>query len=64
VTSAQKDALEWLRKRGGDGSRQRGNVLLAAGEIAPVMWSTWKKLAELGKVEIYGAGKFTRVRVL
>ena len=53
LTAAQKDALDWLRRHNGDGLFDKNGVLLAAGELAPVMRSTWNALALLGKVEIY-----------
>lgn len=57
MTKAQTEALEWLKKHGGDGmfAERNRQVLLAAGERAPVMRSTWKSLAELGLVEFYGS---------
>jgi hypothetical protein len=76
MTDAMRAALEWLNKRGGDGSvqgwnadarnRQRGygQGVLAAGEMAKVHWTTWKKLAELGLVEVYSAGKGRRIRIV
>lgn len=48
-----KSALLWLRNRNGDGVFQRNQVLLAAGEDAPVMRSTWNRLADAGMVERY-----------
>lgn len=53
MTKAQADALEWLRKRGGDGIFDRHGVVLAASETAPVVRATWNALAKLGKVEFY-----------
>jgi hypothetical protein len=57
ATGAQKSALKWLRARGGDGvfATPDRQVLLAAGERAPVMRSTWTRLIELGLVEGYGS---------
>lgn len=47
-------ALKWLRNRNGDGVFETNNqVVLAAGERAPVMRSTWNKLAGFGLVEFY-----------
>jgi hypothetical protein len=54
MTKSQAEALEWLTKRGGDGMFDRNGVLLAAGESAPFMRSTWNKLVELRRVEFYG----------
>jgi hypothetical protein len=53
VTSATKAALLWLRNRNADGVFDLNGVLLAAGERAPVMRSTWNKLREVGLVESY-----------
>ena len=55
LSKACLEALEWLRKHNGTGSFERWprhHVLLAAGEEAPVMRSTWEKLASAGLVEI------------
>jgi hypothetical protein len=56
ITTAQRDALEWLRKRNGDGVFDRNGVLLAAGETAPVTRSTWNALRDAGLVEFYKPG--------
>jgi hypothetical protein len=53
VTKAQRRALEWLAKRNGDGIFDVHGVLVAAGERAPFMRSTWNKLRDAGLVEIY-----------
>lgn len=53
MTGAQKDALDWLRKHGGDGIFDRNGVLLAAGESAPFMRATWNALRDAGLVEFY-----------
>lgn len=51
MTNAERDALKWLSDHGGTGVFvQGGRVLLAGGEIAPFMRSTWKKLLESGHV--------------
>jgi hypothetical protein len=52
-TDAQREAITWLRRHNGDGLFDRDGVLLAAGERAPFMRSTWNALAELGLVEFY-----------
>lgn len=58
MTNAQAAALKWLREHTGDGVFDRYGVLLAAGESAPVMRSTWNALRDLGLVEFYNpAGK-------
>lgn len=53
VTRHQRAALLWLRNRNGDGMFDRNGVLLAGGERAPVMRSTWNSLAGAGLVELY-----------
>lgn len=52
-TKSQLAALKWLRNRNGDGVFDRNNVLIAAGEPAPVMLSTWKHLETMHMVERY-----------
>lgn len=56
VTDAQKSALLWLKNRNGDGvfaEKSNKSVLIAAGDRAPIMRSTWNKLADCGLVEFY-----------
>lgn len=53
LTPNQAAALKWLREHTGDGCFDRNGVLLAAGETAPFMRSTWNALRDAGKVEIY-----------
>lgn len=53
LTRRQQQALNWLAKRGGDGIWDVHGVLLAMGESAPFMRSTWNALASAGKVEFY-----------
>ena len=53
MTKAQTEALDWLRHHNGDGAFDRHGVLLAAGELAPFMRSTWNRLRDLGLVEFY-----------
>lgn len=53
MTESQREAVAWLRKHGGDGMFAADGVLLAAGERAPFMRSTWNALDELGFVEFY-----------
>jgi hypothetical protein len=53
MTKAQQEALKWLSEHGGDGCFDKHGVLLAAGEFAPVMRSTWNALRDLGHVEFY-----------
>lgn len=54
MTAAQKNALKWFRRHNGDGVFDRYNVLVAAGERAPICRSTWNRLEQLGFVEFYG----------
>ena len=64
MTPAQREALEWLDRHNGDGVFMRGgagNTLIAAGEVSPVMRSTWNALAASNLVEFYG-GKNNRSR--
>lgn len=60
-TRAMLSALRWLRNRGGDGvfAERNHQVLLAKGDRAPIMRSTWNRLRNAGLVEFYGP----RVRV-
>lgn len=63
MTPAHKDAFEWLKKHGGDGvfAEKNHQVLLAQGERAPFMRSTWNALVAAGKCEFYGK---RRIRVV
>lgn len=61
ATRAQLAALKWLRNRNGDGVLDRNQVLVAAGERAPVMRGTWSKLEALGMVERYCEKRRVRV---
>lgn len=61
------EALEWLRKRGGDAVFDKNGVVLACGELAPYMRTTWNKLRDAGKVEFYkppGTRGYGRLRVV
>lgn len=53
MSPAQKSALKWLRNRNGDGVFDKHQVLTASGERAPVVRSTWNKLADAGMIEFY-----------
>lgn len=53
MTKSQQQAVEWLKRRGGDGVFDNNGVLLVAGESAPFTRSTWNALAALGLVEFY-----------
>lgn len=54
LTNAQKEALEWLQKHNGDGLFDRNGMLVAGGERAPFMRSTWNALRDAGLLEFYG----------
>ena len=65
MTKAHINAVNWLRLHGGDGLFDRDGVLVAAGERAPFMRSTWNHLRDVGYVEFYkptGSGR-GRVRL-
>jgi len=53
MTKAQENALKWLIEHTGDGIFDKNGILVAAGEPAPFMRSTWNALAAAGKVEMY-----------
>lgn len=59
-TKSQLSALKWLLNRNGDGMFDRNGVLLAGGERAPVMRSTWNSLVKWGLVEEYADRKRLR----
>jgi hypothetical protein len=61
LTEAQRAALRWLKEHNGDGVFDVNRVLLAAGESAPVMFTTWKRLSEAGFVEFYQDRKRLRL---
>lgn len=61
ATKSMLAALLWLINRNGDGGFDRNNVLLAAGERAPVMRGTWSKLADMEMVEFYHNRRRVRV---
>ena len=63
MTPAHKEALEWLRKHGGDAVFDKFGVALAMGETAPYMRSTWNALAKAGLVEFYNPSGKGRGRV-
>lgn len=56
MTRSETEALKWLCDHGGDGvfAGRDHQALLAQGETAPFMRSTWNALARLGRVEFYG----------
>jgi hypothetical protein len=61
LTDAQKSALKWLINRSGDGVFGRDQVLVAGGCRAPIMRSTWNRLAQAGAVEFYMKRRRLRV---
>lgn len=61
LTTSQVVALKWLMERNGDGLFDRSGCLVAGGERAPVMRSTWNKLSDQGHVEFYLDRKRLRV---
>ncbi|RWQ12365.1 hypothetical protein [Mesorhizobium sp.] len=61
ITSSQLAALKWLRNRNSDGVFDRNQVLVAGGERAPIMRSTWNKLADAELVEFYHDRRRLRV---
>jgi hypothetical protein len=56
ITCPQEAALKWLRSRNGTGcfDKHGSSRALAAGELAPVMRSTWNALRDAGCVRIEG----------
>lgn len=63
MTRAQAYALQWLRDHNADGVFNRNGVLLAGGEIAPVMRSTWNALVGRHLVEFYRPNKGGALRI-
>ncbi len=63
MTKAQTAALEWLKAHNGTGVFDKHGVLLAAGESAPFMRSTWNALRDTGHVDIYRIGARGPARV-
>ena len=65
MTRPETEALQWLREHGGDGvfAGRDYQALLARGETAPFMRSTWNALERLGRVEFYGNRRLRIVEV-
>lgn len=63
LTDAQRNALKWLAARGGDGMFDNDGVLIAAGERAPFMRSTWNVLRDNGHVVQYEIAGRPRSRI-
>lgn len=61
LTEAQRAALRWFKAHNGDGLFDVHGVLVAGGELAPVMRSTWNKLRDAGFVEFYQDRKRLRL---
>lgn len=58
LTKAQSAALRWLHNRGGDGMFNKGQVLLARGDLAAVTRATWNALEKATPPLItYSTGK-------
>lgn len=57
LTDSQRAALTWLRRHGSDGLFCKDGVLMACGERAPFMRSTWNALVKEGVAEFYGDGR-------
>lgn len=67
MTKSQEAALKWLYEHNGDGCLDRYGVVLAGGELAPFMRSTWNALRDAGFVEFYHFQGWTgrgRIRVV
>lgn len=62
LTPARRQALKWLREHNGDGLFGKDGVLVAAGERAPFMRSTWNALRSAGLVEFYQKKRVRLVR--
>lgn len=58
LTAAQQEALRWFSEHGGDGVLLGGNAVLAAGEVAPHTWGSFKALEAAGMAERYGKRRF------
>ncbi len=54
LTEAQFKALMWFAFHGGDGMRQSGGLILAAGELSPFMGRTLNALGGMDFLEKYG----------
>lgn len=50
LSRAEASALLWLRNRGGTGVYDKSRVLLAQGDRAAVMHTTWNHLVDKGLV--------------
>jgi hypothetical protein len=60
ATRSMKEALLWLINRNGTGVFERNaQVLVAAGERAPIMRSTWTRLLDAGLVESLERSRIT-----
>ncbi|MFG1300360.1 hypothetical protein V5F49_11255 [Xanthobacter sp. V3C-3] len=63
LSKAHRTALDWLHKHNGDGLFDTNGVVLAGGESAPFMRSTWNALRDAGLVEFYKPANKGRGRV-
>jgi hypothetical protein len=59
-----EEALQWLKDRGGDGALvgPAKQQVLAQGEVGGFAYTTWKKLINSGRIEIYRLGNSKRLR--
>lgn len=66
LTKTHRKAEKWLRERNGDGCFDKDGVLVAGGEKAPFMRSTWNALRDAGLLEFYNpTGKsYGRARLI
>lgn len=51
ITKPQRSALLWLINRNGTGIFDKNGVLVAGGERAPIMRSSWNALVKAGAIE-------------
>lgn len=68
LTPVQKDALEWIKERGGDGvigydTLHRDGVPLIKGERTPFKRETLDRLTAKGLVELYAVGEQVRFKI-
>jgi hypothetical protein len=63
LTKSQREALQWLKEHNGTGVFDKNGVLLAAGESAPFMRSTWNALRDAGQIDMWRIGNRGPARV-
>ena len=54
LTPSQNSAMRWLYNAGGDGSIQRGGVILCGGMRGRFLPETWLRLVTMGMIEPSG----------